>query len=109
MSSLNFARIINPVCSCGNYIGRYQPEIEFRLIRDFLDSDKVTDDEDVSRIITDLGIKRMCCRNTILISPILRLVETEPELTIYLDRRNINDRIDRISIGNPDLDINSLY
>ena len=98
MSSLTFARIIDPVCSCGNYVGQLQHEIEFRLI----EKGGETDDTDVAIILNDMGVKRMCCRRTIIISPVLRLVQAEPEFNIYFDTRTISKRLERLNVGNPD-------
>lgn len=100
-SSLTFARIINPVCSCGNYVGRFQPAIELELVNRMLNGKSRTTDEDVAEIITDMGIRRICCRNTIIISPVLRLMETESQFKLYTDKQVISKKLDRITIGNP--------
>lgn len=98
MSSLVFARIINPVCSCGNYVGRFQPEIEFRLI----DMGGNTDDVELVKIMNDMKIKKMCCRSTILISPVLRLLQTRADLNIYKDHDTVEMNMERLTVGNPD-------
>lgn len=100
-TSLTFSRIINPTCSCGNYVGRHQPAIELDLVRKHIDNPKVqTNDIDVAEIITKMGIYRMCCRNTIIVSPILRLMTTDDQFKIYFDEREISQRMNRIIVGN---------
>jgi DNA-directed RNA polymerase subunit N (RpoN/RPB10) len=98
-SALTFARIINPVCSCGNYVGRYQPDIELQLVELQIKDSRATNDIDVSKIITDMGITRMCCRNTIMISPILRMMTVEPSFNIYGNNSTISQTLDRVIIG----------
>lgn len=100
--SLQFARIVLPVCSCGNYVGRFQHEIEFELVRRQIDNPGLkTDDRDVSEILNDLGIMRMCCRGAIIMSPVLRLMKVGPEFNIYSESRPINKTMKRYRIGQP--------
>lgn len=100
MSSLQFARILDPVCSCGNYVGKLQHQIEFALVEREKSLGRKSDDTDVAEIITDMGIKRICCRRTIIISPVLRLMKTEPEFTVYLDKETITENMNRLNVGN---------
>lgn len=104
MASLTFARIIDPVCSCGEYISRYQPEIEARLIEknNFGTLNITTDDTDIVQILDNMKIFRMCCRKTILLSPVCRLLKTKAPFNIYsADKGNISLSIERLIIGNP--------
>jgi DNA-directed RNA polymerase subunit N (RpoN/RPB10) len=106
-SSLTFARIINPVCSCGNYVGRLQPELELELVKKSVSvstsSGMVTTDEDISDFLNKKGITRICCRNTVIISPVLRLMSVPDQFQIHTDNNSIiKKRMQRIVIGNPD-------
>lgn len=104
-SSLTFCRIINPVCSCGNYVGRMQPYIELELLRRRLEvgSDtNATTDEDIADILNKKGITRICCRNTVIISPVLRIMSVPDQFNMYLDNNIvIKNRMERLVIGNP--------
>lgn len=103
-SSLTFARIINPICSCGNYVGRLQPELEMELVKKSVSAGgKVTTDEDISDFLNKKGITRICCRNTVIISPVLRLMSVPDQFQIHTDNNSIiKKRMHRIVIGNPD-------
>lgn len=104
MASLAFGRIYDAVCSCGEYVGRFQPDIEFALIEKVnfgLDNIK-TDDTDLAEILTEMGIMRSCCRRTIMISSISRLLKTGAPFNIYFDQRVLSLPGVRLSIGNPD-------
>lgn len=104
-TSLTFSRILNPVCSCGNRVGRLQREIEMKLFQIRQEESRETDDSDLSNILTDMGITKMCCRSTIIISPILPIMSTTPQFNIYQDTRTISIPMERITIGNPNPDI----
>lgn len=102
-SSLTFCRIINPVCSCGNYVGRMQPYIELELLKRRIETNVDTTDEDISDILNKKGITRICCRNTVIISPVLRLMSIPDQFNMYLDNNIvIKNRMERLIIGNPD-------
>lgn len=105
MSSLEFIRNIDPVCSCGEYVGRYQPDIEARLLErnGFGSMNVETDDVDVSDILNDMRIFRSCCRKTILLSPVSRLLKTGDPFNIYFDKGKISLPLNRLIIKNPDL------
>lgn len=103
-SSLTFARIINPVCSCGNYVGRLQPELELELVKKSVSAGAgaLTTDEDISDFLNKKGITRICCRNTVIISPVLRLMSVPDQFQIHTDNNSIiKKRMQRIVIGNP--------
>lgn len=95
-NSLQFCRILDPVCSCGEYVGRLQPYLEFEMIRRSEYGTEFTDDENLAAILDDMGIRRMCCRRTIIVSPVLRLIKTGPDfvydLTVKITRRG--DRVE---------------
>ena len=59
-------------------------------------------DEDLSDILNEMDIRRMCCRRTIIISPILPIMTTGPQFNIYKDTRVISMEMERITIGNKD-------
>lgn len=104
MASLQFARIVNVVDTCGEYIGRFQPEIEFALIErmGFGLLDVRTDDIEVAEILTEMGIKRSCCRRAVLLSAVSRLLKTEAPFNIYFDQRVLSLSGERLRIKNPD-------
>lgn len=97
MNSITFSKILDPVCSCGYYVGKYQHEIDFALIR--LGKEK-TDDTDVSKILDGLKIKRMCCRKTFIVSPVLRLLKAGPQFNIYLDNSSMSEKMEHLRINN---------
>lgn len=87
-TSIQPVRIIDPVCSCGNEIGYLQHDIEFKMILKSDYGKKITSDIDLSDILNDIGIFRMCCRKTIILSPILRLLKSGPTLKVYNFKSN---------------------
>lgn len=104
MASIQFSRNIDPVCSCGNYIGRIQPAIEFSLLKKInynTDFSGDVDDKDVAAILDDMGIRKMCCRRTVIISPVVRLLQTSSPFNIYLDQKVLSLEAPRLLIGNP--------
>lgn len=98
---MNFSRNINPVSSCGDYVGRYQYKIETELVKRILDGAEKSDDTVLSEILNEMGILDMCRRNTIMISPIISLRKTENHMNIILDNKVISMRIDRVGVGIP--------
>ena len=102
--SMNFARIFPPVCSCGNYVGKLQYQIEIKLAEKQIEQNIKTNDEDIVKILDDLKITRICCRNSILISPIQRIVSTKNHMNVYLDNKIISERLNRIEVKNEDPD-----
>lgn len=104
MSVLQFARIIDPVCSCGNYVGRFQPDIEFELLRLGNYGGRKTDDEDLAKIMDEMGITRICCRKTIMVSPVLRLIKPPPLFTNLTEPNPFSLDFEWIKIRKPNLD-----
>jgi hypothetical protein len=52
----------------------------------------------------------MCCRRTILLSPVCRLLKTEAPFNIYsADRETISLPIERLIIGNPNLSKEDIF
>lgn len=96
-------RIIDPVCSCGREIGSLQHIIEFRMVEKSNYGDIHTDDTTLSEILDELDITRVCCRKTIILSPVCRLIQVGPtQRIIDLKRDRFNNKIlDHLSV-NPD-------
>lgn len=103
MATLQPARIYDTVCSCGEYVGRFQPDIEFALIEkgNYGETGLITDDTDIAEILTDMGVLRSCCRRTIMISSVSRLLKTGSPFNIYFDQRVLSLPGERLIIGNP--------
>jgi DNA-directed RNA polymerase subunit N (RpoN/RPB10) len=101
---LQFARILNPVCSCGNYIGRFQHLIEFKLLemqqKLLISEGRKTDDRDVAKILDEMDIKRMCCRREVIVSPVLRLLKVGETFNIYQDKTVLSEPFDRLIVRN---------
>lgn len=87
-NTLQFVRIIDPVCSCGNEIGKLQHELEFEMVKRSNYGEKYVDDTTLSDIITEKNIKRVCCRTRILLSPIGMNLQSGPTLIVYDTKRN---------------------
>ena len=74
-----------------------------KLIINSNSSSTDTTDEDISDILNKKGITRICCRSTMIISPVLRLMSVPDQFNIYNDNNTvIKKRIERLVIGNPE-------
>lgn len=87
---IRFVPIINVICACGNETGLYQAEIEFRL-QDTIPGFKA-DSKDVSKILDNLEIKKLCCRRTLLAVPVYQVVSADIGVVRY--RREKGDIIE---------------
>lgn len=98
------AGIVDPVCSCGNEVGQLQQEIEFDLIKESNYGRIGTDGTTLSKILDKRGIMRMCCRKTLMIYPIDRLLQSGPTLKVFNFKRNtfITSVAQHLTV-NPDL------
>jgi|JI10StandDraft_1071094.scaffolds.fasta_scaffold399736_3 DNA-directed RNA polymerase subunit N (RpoN/RPB10) len=87
---IQFVPIVGIICSCGRETGLYQVEIEFRL-QDTIPGFKA-DSKDVSKVLDDLEIKRLCCRRTLLAVPVYQVVSADIGVVRY--RREKGDIIE---------------
>lgn len=87
-NTVQFSRVIDPVCSCGNEIGRFQHEFEFEMLERSNYGEFEVDDTTLSDILTERGITRVCCRTRILLSPIGMNLQSGPTLIVYDTKRN---------------------
>ena len=95
-NTIYFSRILNPVCSCGNYIGKIQHEIEFQMV---LSKEEVKDDALVCKIMNKMNIMRMCCRRTVICSPVFQVIKTSPPFQVHRDNFNYSYTPDDITFG----------
>lgn len=69
VNDIQFCRVINSVCSCGVELGLLQTEIEFRLLE--MNNGFFTgDDIQISSILDEMEITKICCRKTVFCSPV---------------------------------------
>lgn len=97
--NLQFARITNPVCSCGEYVGRWQSDIEFKLIKISQTKNRPTDDRDISNILNEMKVTKMCCRREIIVSPVLRLLKIGNTFNVGVGSDFVSSTFDRLIIG----------
>lgn len=82
MATLQFAKIVNRVCSCGRELGILQYPIEVEL-RSHPDQTPETTGERLAEILTRRGIMMMCCRRTFMTAPVLMLVTADSDIFSY--------------------------
>lgn len=94
---IRFVRITNNVCSCGREIGKLQPEIEFTLLQERGTFD--ADDTIISDLLTKMGILRLCCRISILTSPVYQINSNNVGVFKYFrEKGTISEDLDELII-----------
>lgn len=92
---LRFVRIINSLCSCGRELGKLQPEFEFRALQDL--GDFVGDDIYISKLLDEFGIMKICCRKTILGSPVYHVVSADVGVfKFHREKGDIEENIEEL-------------
>lgn len=56
---IQFVKVVAPLCSCGNEIGKIQHKFESHLL----------ETKSIASTLNHLGLTKMCCRRSFLIPP----------------------------------------
>jgi len=83
----NFKKIFPRLCSCGNELGVLQSTFE-------------NSDKNVTEMLNELKIYKICCRKTIICSPVS--IITSSDLETYRDEINIRNKF-KTSDADPNL------
>lgn len=94
---IRHVRITNNLCSCGREIGKLQCEIEFTLLQERGTFD--ADDTVISELLTKMGILKLCCRISILTSPVYQINSNNVGVfKYYREKGTISEDLDELVI-----------